>query len=370
MPAFIVADQGSLASRISEVLKFGGLDCPSSHILSLDGAIGRLGREAAIDLVVVVLPPEIERGLGVVPTVSRLAPGKVLAVGPAGDSRLVLRALRSGADDYVDSAELESELEAAIARMAEAARGATPAAKLVALFSPNGGAGSSTIAVNLAAALARQHKSAALIDMKLEAGDLSALLDLQPTFTLADLCRNSSKLDRVMFERSLVKHESGIGLLAAPHHLDDIAVVRPEGVAQALSLARASFPFVVADLDHSYREEQRVVLRQADFVLVPFRLDFASLRNVRRALEHLDALDVLPDRVHLIVNRYGQPLEVPAAKAEEAMGRTIAHYLPEDAKAINRANNHGVPVIIEAPHAKVSKSLTQLSQLIDGRRKP
>ncbi len=370
MPAFIVADHGSTASRIAEILKFGGHDCPSSHVLTPDGATGRLGREAAIDLVVVALWPDIERGLGMLPMVSRLAPGKVLAVGPASDSKLVLRALRGGADDYVDSAELESELEAAIGRLAEAARGPAQAARLIALFSPNGGSGSSTIAVNIAAALAKTHKSAGLIDLKLEAGDLSALLDLKPTFTLADLCRNASKLDRVMFERSLVKHDSGVGLLAAPHHFDDIGLVRPEGVSQALTLARASFPFVVADLDHSYREEQRVVLRQADFVLIPFRLEFASLRNVRRALEHLDGLDIPADRVRLVVNRYGQALEVPAAKAEEAMGRKIAHYIPEDVKAINRANNHGVPVIIEAPSSRVSKSLMQLAQMFEHRREP
>ncbi len=369
MPAFIVADHPSTASRISEILKFGGHDCPSSHILGLDGASIRLGRETTIDLIVVALSPDLERGLGALPMVARLAPGKVLAVGPAADSKLVLRALRGGADDYVDSAELESELEAAVARLVEAVRGPAQSARLAVLLSPNGGSGSSTIAANVAAALARKHRSAGLVDLKLAAGDLSALLDLKPTFTLADLCRNAGKLDRVMFDRTIVKHASGIGLLAAPHHLDDVGLIRPDGVGQALNLAKAAFPFVVADLDHSYREEQRVVLRQADLVLVPFRLDFASLRNVRRILEHLDGLEIPADRIHLVVNRYGQPHEVPAGKAEEAMGRKISHYIPDDPKAINRANNHGVPVIIEAPSAKVSKSLIQLAELVAGSRK-
>jgi pilus assembly protein CpaE len=369
MPAFIVAENASTASRISEVLKFGGHDCPSSHVMPIDGAAGRLGREPAIDLVVVALSPDIERGLGMLALVSRVAPGKVLAVGPASDARLVLRALRGGADDYVDSAELESELEAAIGRMSEAARGPAQSALLVSLLSPNGGSGSSTIAVNLATTLAKDHKSAALVDLKLEAGDLSALLDLKPTFTLADLCRNSSKLDRVMFERSLVKHGSGLALLAAPHHLDDVPLVKPEGISQALLLARAIYPFIVADLDHSFREEQKVVLRQSDLVLVPFRLDFASLRNVRRTLEHLEAMDVHTDKILLIVNRYGQAHEVPAAKAEEALGRKIAHYIPDDPKAVNRANNHGVPLVIEAPSAKVSRSMVQLAHMVDARRK-
>ena len=369
MPAFIVADHGSTASRISEVLKFGGHDCPSSHVLAIDSAPGRLGREAAIDLIVIALAPDLERGLGVLPAIARLAPGKVLAVGPASDSKLVLRALRGGADDYVDSAELESELASAIGRLSDAARGPAQASRLIALLAPNGGSGSSTIAANLATALAIEHKTAGLIDLKLETGDLSALMDLKPTFTLADLCRNASKVDRVMFERSLVKHGSGVSLLAAPHHLDDIGLVKPDGIAQALLLARGSFPFVVADLDHSYREEQRIVLRQADHVLVPFRLDFASLRNVRRGLELLDGLDIPASKVLLVVNRCGQAHEVPAGKAEAALGRKIIHYIPEDPKAVNRANNHGIPVVIEAPTSRVSKSLFQLAMILDGRRK-
>jgi pilus assembly protein CpaE len=203
--------------------------------------------------------------------------------------------------------------------------------------------------------------------MKLEAGDLAALLDLKPTFTLADISRNASKLDRVMFERSLVKHESGLALLAAPHHLDDASLVKHEGISQAMTLARAAFPFVVADIDHSYREEQRVVLRQSDLILIPFRLDFASLRNVRRALEFLIGLDIDAEKVLLVVNRYGQAHEVPAGKAAEALGREISHFVPEDTKAVNRANNHGVPLVIEAPTSKVAKSFYQLAAMVDGR---
>jgi len=368
MPSFIVADHNSTASRIREVLNFGGHDCPMAHIMPIDGSAGRLGRESAVDLIVVALPLDLDRGLGLLPILSRVAPGKVLAVGPTSDTKIVLRALRCGAEDYVDASELEVELEAALGRMTEAARAPVEPGKLIAVFSPNGGSGSSTVAANVAASLAREHKSVGLLDMKLESGDLASLLDLKPAFTLADLCQNASRLDRVMFERSLVKHASGVSLLAAPLHLGDTARVRPEGVTQAVLLARASFPYVVADLDHSFREEQTVVLRQADVVLVVFRLDFSSLRNVRRTLEHLESLDVAADKIHLVVNRYGQAQEVAPAKAMEALGRSITHYVPEDAKTVNRANNHGVPVVLEAPTAKVSRSLSQLAHSVNGRK--
>ena len=67
-----------------------------------------------------------------------------------------------------------------------------------------------------------------------------------------------------------------------------------------------------------------------------------------------------------MVNRYGQPKEVPAAKAEEALGVEIAYYVPDDARAVNRANNNGVPVVLEAPSSKVSKSVIRLAASVNG----
>lgn len=368
MPAFIISDNESTADRIRGILNFGGRECPSSHILPIDDAARRVGRESEIDLIIIVLPADRERGLELLPALVRVAPGKVMVVGPTTDTKLVLGALRRGAADFVDVADLEAELEAALTRLAASIVPAEPG-RLVAVLSPNGGGGSSTLAANIAAALAKEHKSAGLIDLKLESGDLAALLDLRPTFTLGDLCLNASRLDKVMFERSLVKHDSGIHLLAPPQNLADVAHVRSDGVGQAVAMARASFPYVVVDLDHSYDEEQLVVLRQADVVLVVFRLDFISLRNVHRTLHHLEKLEISGDKVRLVVNRHGQPQEVPLGKAEEALGRKIAHFVPEDAKVVNRANNNGVPVVLDAPSSKAARSFVQLAMSVNGQQK-
>lgn len=369
MPAFIVADSESIANRIRDVLKFGGQDCPAANVVSVEDAARRLGREASIELIIVAMPADRERGLALLPQLARIAPGKILAAGSTADSKLVLGALRRGANDYVDSAELEIELEGAIRRLAASAAGPAEPGRLIAVLAPNGGSGSSTIAANIAVSLAKSHKSVGLIDLKLESGDLAALLDLRPTFTLADLGRNAARLDRVMFERSLVKHASGVHLLAPPLHLVDIVQVKPSVVSQAIELSRSIFPYVVADLDHTFREEQGLTLLQADIILVVFRLDFISLRNVRRTLEYLEKLEIPAEKIRLVVNRYGQSQEVPTAKAEEALGRKISHFVPEDAKAINRANNHGIPVVIDAPSAKVAKSVAQLAMSVNGQHK-
>jgi pilus assembly protein CpaE len=368
MHAVIVSDHEPMSVKVREVLLREGLDCPAGSVLSSDLAVRRLGGTRP-DVVVVVLSAGVSQALAVLRHLRGTVPARLLALGPASEPRLILQALREGADQYLDESDPAGELAAALKRLRAEAGPASEEGRLIALLAPSGGSGSSTLAANVATVLAGKHRSCALVDLKLEAGDLAALLDLKPAHTLADLCQNLSRLDRVMFERSLARHASGVHLLAPPRHFADIGHVTAEGVRQALALARLAFPYVVVDLDHSYREEQLLVLRQADVILLVLRLDFTAVRNCRRALEHLERLGLDRKRVQVVVNRYGQPKEVPAAKAEEALGVKIVHYVADDPKTVNRANNGGVPVVLEAPSATVSKNVTRLAVSINGRHK-
>jgi pilus assembly protein CpaE len=268
----------------------------------------------------------------------------------------------------VDEAEPEAELQTALGNLQIQLPTQEEPGRIISVLAPSGGSGSSTLAVNVAAVLAKEHKSSLLIDLKLQTGDLAALLDLKPVYTLAELCQNADQMDRVMFERSLVRHAGGTHLLAPPRAFADIVHVTAAGVRQALSLGRGLFPYVVVDLDHTFGEEQAEVLRQTDIVLLVLRLDFTSLRHAQRTLDYLAKLGVTDDRVRVVVNRHGQPKEVPAAKAEQALGRKIFHLVPEDAKTVNRANNNGVPVVLDAPSANVSRSVAKLAASVNGRR--
>jgi pilus assembly protein CpaE len=369
MRAFIVSDHEPSSFRVRQVLLHEGLDCPADGIVSLDRAAQHLARVRP-ELVVFVLPQDAERALVVLADLRLVTKVGCLVVGAAADTRLVLRVLRGGGTDFVDADALETDLADALGRFrAETPTQAEPG-RTIALLAPSGGSGSSTLAVNIATLLAKEHQSALLIDLKLEAGDLAALLDLNPNHTLAELCQNAARMDRSMLERSLTRHASGIHLLAPPRTFAEVGYVTPEGVRQALALGRALFPYVVVDLDHTFREEQTQVLNQADILLLVIRLDFASLRNTQRYLEHLQGrLGIPPDRVRLVVNRHGQPKEVPAAKAEEALGVKIFHYVPDDPRTINRANNNGVPAVLESPSARVCRSLAKLAVSVNGRHR-
>ncbi len=321
------------------------------------------------ELVVVVLSPERERGLEALRRLRRVVPGFLLAVGEVTDPKLILRALQSGADHYVDQDGLENELEAGLARLQIKQEATPPTGRLVAVLATSGGCGSSTMAVNIAAVLAKEHGGCALLDLKPGRGDLAALLDLKPQFTLADLCQNVARLDRGMFEKMLAKHPCGVQLLGAPQTFRDTRLLTAHGVGQAVTLARKYFTHVVADLEDCFHEEQVMALRQASAILLVCRLDFTALRNARRILEHLLELEITHNRVRLVVNRFGQPNELPVAQAEEALGEKLAHFVPDDPRTANAANNAGIPGVLKDPSARLSQSIVQLANAVFERRR-
>ena len=371
MQAFLLCDDRTTASQVRMILCREGVDCPEAHVITYADAARKLAR-AEPELIVAVLPRELSHcalGIDALASLPHGEATRVIAIGPTSDSKMVIRALRGVVDDYMDLDDLEAELVAALV----AIRARQPAnqedARLIAVISAGGGCGTSTLASNVATVLAKEHQTAGLIDLRLESGDLASLMNLKPTYTLADLSQNIDRVDRVFFEKALTKHASGVHLLTPPKQLADVPMVTTEGIRQALSLARGMFPYVVVDLGQCSGETPMDVIRQADVVVLVMRLDFTSLMNARRIMEHLEHMGIAPDKLRVVVNRQGQPKEVPASKVEEALGIKIFHFVPDEPKTVNRANNNGVPVVIEAPSSKVSRSVTKLAHSLNGRHK-
>lgn len=372
MRCFVASDDTAMASQARELLVQFGHDCPVSNVFRLDQVRAALDAEvraapsptagataagALPDLVLVVLPPNPDTSLAVLQDLRRRAVAGVLAVGPATDTRLVLRALREGAAEYLDQADLQSELAGALARQDTAEQ----VGRVIAVLAASGGSGGSTIAANVAVTLAQKYSGCALVDLNLETGDQVALLDLKPAYSLAELCRKIDRLDLSLLNGCLVRHESGVHLLAAPLRLADVPLVVPAAVSAVLSLIARNFPFVVLDLSPTFRPEQIAALRMADIILLVLRLDFASLRNTKRTLDFLQETGIPRQRVRIVANRCGQPGEITAAQAEESLGVKISQSLPEDQKLVNKAINNGVPVVMQAASARISRAIVELA---------
>jgi pilus assembly protein CpaE len=174
-------------------------------------------------------------------------------------------------------------------------------------------------------------------------------------------------MDQSMFERCFTQHASGVWLLAPPADYTQITQITSKGVRKALAMARHEFPYVVIDLDHTYRREHAQALFQSDVILVVTRPDFASVRQARRLLDYLVSLRIERSKVHLVVNRYKQPQQLRVADVEQTLGMKVGFQIPDDPATVNRANNKGVPVVLDRPRAKVSQVLSQIAHSVNGK---
>ena len=134
-----------------------------------------------------------------------------------------------------------------------------------------------------------------------------------------------------------------------------------------LAMSRVRFPYVVADLESNFGEEQAEALWQSDLVVLVLRLDYTSVRNTRRVLDGFIELGIGVDHVVLAANGCGQRRQLRLRQAEEALGMKIAHRIPSDPARVNRAINRGVPVALYYPAAKVSRSIATLATRLNGR---
>jgi pilus assembly protein CpaE len=283
-----------------------------------------------------------------------------IVVGSAADSKFVLSALRSGADEYLDQSDLNAELETALTRLMNGHK-SSAASQVVGVLAAGGGAGASTIAVNLAARWASENRRAILFDLKPLRGDLGALLDLTPSYSLSDVCANDTRLDRAMLDSILTNHSSGISLLASPPDAASARYVIPAPVRNALRIAKAMVPVVVLDLAAVDTEAQLAAASQLTRCFLICRLEFSSLRQAKRVLTDLANVGLPNDRICLVANQVGRPGELAPDEAEHVLGRPIRHFVPYEPRTVIEANNTGIPAIVSHPESRFAHVLLAMA---------
>jgi pilus assembly protein CpaE len=364
----VSADDGPWGDVVRACLVHLGLACEPRNVVSY-GEIADRGLLERPDLIVLVQPDELSDSLALLRELTLVCSTPVITIGPADEPRRILSVMQAGAVEYVDRDSWTSGLEAAVLRYRSRATQAshTVSGKLLGVVSASGGTGTSSVAANVAIALMQRHQQVLLIDLDFEKGDLAALLDLRPQYTLGDLCDNAARLDRALFEQIVATHPSGLRLLAAPYQLPTGIAQNLRGVRRGLAFARDLFVYSVVDLGCAETAVQREALLQMDTVSLVVRLDYPSVRNARRLLDRLPEWGLPLDRVRLVANRYGQWRQLSVGQAEAALGRRIESLLPDDPSAMNRAINHGRPVVLEAPRARIARKLSELSVRLNGR---
>jgi pilus assembly protein CpaE len=369
MRVVVTTETAGSGEALRQAALGAGLECAAGDCVSFDELTVRLARSPA-DLVLVGVGPDAAAALDTVQHVTAHHGLPAWAVGPMADQQQVLRFLRGGAREYLDQGKARDELTLALERLQSVNPDATRPGQTVAVIGAAPGSGVTTVATGLAFALARKHADQVVL-AELGGGvpELALDLDLEPEHSVAELLRDWERMDHAMVRQALVAHPAGVQVLAYPPGALAVDPAAPGAVRQAVLLLRTAFPFTVLDLDRAAGAAELEGLALADAVVVVVRLDVPGLRLSRQLLRHLADQGIPEGKVVVVANRYGERGQLAWRQAEQALGRQMQVWLPDDPGRLNHAHNHGRPLIETARGARLTRRIEGLARQLNGQRK-
>jgi len=241
--------------------------------------------------------------------------------------------------------------------------------QVVAVFSPKGGVGRTTIAVNLAvAAAAELNQRTVLVDGSFQFGDVGVLLNLNPkNKSIADLV---PELDAVGEPESIdtfvIGHSSGVRVLLAPPSPEMAETITPAGVRKIVEALRYTNDLVVVDCTANFSDTTLAILDAADIILTALTLEITSIKNIRLFLEVADQLGYESSKIKLVLNRADSSLGIRVADVEHSIGRKVEHTIVSDGRSVVYALNRGVPFVLSNREAQVSQDIIRLATAVTG----
>ena len=293
------------------------------------------------------------------------------------DDRIKL--LEAGVDDVLSRPfqpeELVARVEASALRMNRAPGdsgrrviGDPQGRRMIAVFSPKGGAGTTTIATNLALLAAeRLPNQVLLLDLDLSSGQVASHLNLQPKQTIIDLVRDDSALHEAdLFRTYTVQLPNGMHVLAAPPTPNLAALLTTEHVDAVVASAAAAYEMVIVDAGTTMDDRETAVFGRADTVIVPVLPEVPALHSVRVLLDETSETGWLGSHTVFVLNNAFARDLLKRPDIEAALGAKISLELPYDASVYLRAANEGTPVITGSPKSPPAVALRALGDLVLG----
>ncbi len=338
------------------------------EVSTRDEAIARM-RDGQFDLV--VIPVEgitseqliaLEREIRREPTTS------VIATAPSPEPDLILRAIRAGIHEFLVYPPKPEELASAVERVTR--RGHTEATRgeLIAVYSGKGGLGSTSIAVNLAQALAAQRTDSrvALLDLVVTGGDVRVFLNLRPAYDLSHLIAKGSQVDPELLNSVMTACPGGVWALPTGDTPEDEELFDSAAVGSILTLLRSQFAYTVVDCEHHLSEATLSALDAANRIVLVTQLSVPALRSTQRSLGVCRRLGYEESKLCVVVNRYQSGDVLPVKDAEDLLQAPIYFKLPNDYRLSAESLTQGVPVSLQDPNSKLARSYSDLARKLSG----
>lgn len=313
---------------------------------------------------------------------------QVVILSVQGDPNYMRRAMLAGARDFLTKPPMGDELTSAIRRAGEMAfqeraksakvpvvPGAgvplpvmhMPVAqgKVITVYSPKGGTGRTTVAVNLAIALHNEETRAVLVDGNLQFGDVAVFLNEQGKNTIVDLAPRVDELDPDIVDGIMVRHAAtGLHVLAAPARPEQAEGVTGDQFGKLINYLRQMYAYVVVDTASILNDVTLAAIDASDVIVLLTTQDIPAIKNARLFLDLLNSLGVDRGRVLFAMNRYDKRITITPEKIGENLKQPIAAVIPLDERTVIPAVNRGIPFMVDNKAQPVARSIFSLAESV------
>jgi len=384
----IVDDIAETRENIRKLLQFE----PDVEVV---GA-ARTGREA-IDIAIETQPdvvlmdinmPDMD-GITATEAIRRKVPfAQIVILSVQSDPNYMRRAMLAGARDFLTKPPMVDELTAAIRRAGEMAHqersktaiayptgqgsagvapftgGLAPLGRVITVYSPKGGVGTTAIASNLAMLLHGEENPALLVDADLQFGDVAVFLNKHPRNSIVDLAPRASELDAEVVEEVLLTYDRPeVKVLCAPLRPEEAEGVTGEQIGQVIQYLKRLYTYVIVDTASDLYEITLAALDQADVILLVTTQDIPSIKNARLMLGLLDQLGVPRERLIFTLNRYNSKVGITPEKLGESLKQPVEVVLPEDSN-VATAVNRGIPLVTQGKKFPFVRGMLKLKEVV------
>jgi pilus assembly protein CpaE len=283
-------------------------------------------------------------------------------------SETILKVMRAGATEYLLRPVSETDLTFALQKLGRLWLVKTSPGEqvgnVISVFSPKGGVGVTTLSINLAAAIHEATtKPTILIDLDLNAGDVTTFLNMKTSYTISDVTTNISRLDKSFLQGVIQKHSSGISVLAEPKKVEEGISISVGEIKKVLALLKTMYDYIIIDTE-TLLDRTMAAIETSDMILLVFVMSLPSITNIQRYLKYFEKQGFGGDKIKLVANRYLKKGDIKTEDAAKALNHKIYWSIPNEYDIAISCLNKGVPLTTGAPKSALSQNIKELAKTI------
>jgi pilus assembly protein CpaE len=237
-----------------------------------------------------------------------------------------------------------------------------PRGRVVTVFSAKGGCGKTTLATNLATALADQgRRQVCIVDLDLAFGDVAIAMQLFPAHTIADAVPLNGGIDSTAVAAMLTHHSAGLSAIVAPTEPSTAESINPTLVSHLLEVLRNEFDYVVVDTPPNFDDQVLAALDVSDLIALIVTPEVPALKTLKVGLETLIELSYSREKFRLVLNRSDSKVGISHAEVEKTALMALAATIPSS-RDVPATINRGVPIVQDDPKHPVSVAITRFAE--------